>query len=147
MREIKFKLLFKKKEGDIISRIYLLSELISMDLEFIYENLEYECTSSSCNTESQNFCDCEYEDYELFKELQYIGLEDLNEKEAYEDDLIRYKYYHENGEKVIGIAKIYFDGGCYFLEDIKTKHKYPIYLADLSFEIVGNIHENKDLLK
>lgn len=78
--------------------------------------------------------------------MQQIGLEDLNNKEAYEDDLIGYKYYHENGEKVIGIGKIYFDGGCYFLEDVKTKHKYPMYLAGLSFKIKGNIYQNKNLL-
>lgn len=79
--------------------------------------------------------------------MQYIGSEDLNNKEVFEDDLIRYKYYHEDGKKVEGIAKIYFDNGCYFLEDVKTKHKYPMYLASLSFEIKGNIYQNKDLLK
>lgn len=78
---------------------------------------------------------------------QYIDVTDLNNKEAYEGDIIRYKYYHENGKKITGIAKIYFDGGCYFLEDIKAGNKYPMYLASLSFEIVGNIHENPELLK
>jgi len=78
---------------------------------------------------------------------QYIGSSDLNLKDAYEDDLIRYRYYHEDGKKFSGIGKIYFDDGCYFLEDVKKKNKYPMYLASLSFEIIGNIHQNPELLE
>ncbi len=87
-------------------------------------------------------------EYIYFETLgQYIGMDDLNLKNAYDGDLIRYKYYQENSKKVIGIGKIYFDCGCYFLEDIKTNHKYPMYCASLSFEIIGNIHQDKNLLK
>lgn len=41
--------------------------LIDNDTDGIYENLEPECTSASCNNESQNFCDCGgiLDDYEI----------------------------------------------------------------------------------
>ena len=136
MREIKFKFLFKNKENDIISRIYHLDDLISMDLESIYENLESECTSSSCNTESQNFCDCgcQYEDYELFKKLQYTGLKDKNGKEIYEGDMMY------NNEPCI----VEFKTGEYRANG-KAFHIIPSYFWNC--EIIGNIHQDKEFLK
>ena len=78
--------------------------------------------------------------------MQFTGLKDKNGKECYEGDIIRYKYYNL-GEILTGIAKVEWDNGAYFLTEINIKRNYPMYLADLSFEIIGNIHQNPELLK
>ena len=65
--EEKVTLMFKNKEGDKKELVLTLKYLIERCLDDFYEDLESECTSSGCNNESQNFCDCgpEYEDYEI----------------------------------------------------------------------------------
>lgn len=93
-----------------------------------------------------NIVQLPYDNSEFSILLQFTGLKDKNEKECYKGDIIRYKYYHLS-KILTGIAKVEWDNGAYFLTDINIKRNYPMYLADLSFEIIGNIYQNKELLK
>ena len=63
----KVTLIFKNKEGKKKELVLTVKDMLERTLEDFYEDLESECTSSGCNNESQNFCDCgaEYEDYEI----------------------------------------------------------------------------------
>ena len=65
--ESKVTLVFKNKEGDKKELILTVKDMLERCLDEFYEDLEGECTSSGCNNESQNFCDCgaDYEDYEI----------------------------------------------------------------------------------
>ena len=65
--EAKVTLIFKNKEGDKKELKLTVKDMLKRTLEDFYEDLEYECTSSGCNNESQNFCDCGavYEDYNI----------------------------------------------------------------------------------
>ena len=60
-------LVFKNKEGETIELGTTLKDLLERTIDDFYEDLEPTCTSSSCNNESQNFCDCgsAYEEYEI----------------------------------------------------------------------------------
>lgn len=65
--EAKVALVFKNKEGKKLELQTTVKDMLERTLEDFYEDLEPECTSASCNNESQNFCDCGdvYEDYEV----------------------------------------------------------------------------------
>ena len=71
---------------------------------------------------------------------QGIGLKDVKEKEAFENDIIT-----DESKKVFQVV---WNGSvgvwCYL--NLKTKELMAIYrLCD--FEIIGNIHQNKELLE
>lgn len=63
------KIVFEDNSGKTIKITVTVEQLIEKTLDDFYEMLDNTspCTSASCNTESQNFCDCGsiYEDFEI----------------------------------------------------------------------------------
>lgn len=62
-----YKVVFQNSDGDRLTIESTLNELMQ-GAETLLENYEeknFQCQSSTCNSESQNFCDCpsQYEDY------------------------------------------------------------------------------------
>jgi len=75
--------------------------------------------------------------------LQYIGLNDKNDKEIYKGDIIKWQagYYKAKRNQTV-VDSIILDGGCF-----KTKRfKMPI-AAIPGCEIIGNIYENSEFLE
>lgn len=74
--------------------------------------------------------------------MQFTGLQDKNGVEIYEDDII--KHFEE-----IGIVKWYLDRFiinwvneiCFYREDL------AYWTTERRIEVIGNIHENPELLK
>lgn len=82
---------------------------------------------------------------------QYTGLHDKNGKEIYEDDIVKASLLDPIFSDVIpnafDYATICFYNGAFAVAYREGRHK--IYLQDLydKIEVVGNIHDNPELLE
>ena len=70
---------------------------------------------------------------------QFTGLVDRNGERIFEGDKIRYIYAHRDG------VVIWDDYSCRFI--FKSKNgKEPLFLGGKEFEVIGNIHDNPELM-
>ena len=74
---------------------------------------------------------------------QYTGLTDKNGKKIFEGDIMPV---WENGEKYH--YKVIYNGDCFMLSMLDSEQgSYPLSVKNGISEIIGNIHDNPELLK
>ncbi len=78
---------------------------------------------------------CPHEDIEL---MQYTGLKDKNGKEIYEGDIL------QTQSGLIGAVSYHEERGGFIFQD---GYNEMLYQRMIRVEIIGNIHENPELLK
>ena len=76
-----------------------------------------------------------WQDYKTFELMQYTGLKDKNGKEIYEGDIVRCIGY-------VNLLKVRFSDGGFLFGDMHASAS-----SRHDREIIGNIYENKELLK
>jgi uncharacterized phage protein (TIGR01671 family) len=85
--------------------------------------------------------------------MQFTGIISTNDKEIFEGDIIQYE---NDAGKFIDCVEYNADMTCfvlqkfnsvYFIENLESKTVGSIYEESFSFEVVGNIYQNKELLK
>jgi len=75
--------------------------------------------------------------------MEYIGHKDKNDKEIYEEDIVRCTYYPLSGDTFTGVVK--FIHGSFYIED---KEGYKNFnWEDYVCEVIGNVYENPELLE
>lgn len=71
---------------------------------------------------------------------QYTSMHDKNGKEIYEGDIVKYGNDHPN---VVVFMECCF---CFYIKNNKHVSRLKIFNNINKYEIIGNIHENKELL-
>ena len=80
---------------------------------------------------------------------QFTGLWDKNGREIYEGDILKVYYYGKS--KVFGVVR--FDDARFYIDDefqsdeLRVKGPMTKLFARYQFEVIGNIHDNPELLK
>ena len=82
---------------------------------------------------------------------QFTGLRDRNGKEIYDNDLVNAEFIHKNGEKdyFYNFLITYHENESAFFYDGDLGESIPLMQISKQYDlkVIGNIHENGDLLK
>lgn len=89
----------------------------------------------------------DYNTYHILSRDQFTGLKDKNGKEIYERDIVQYHYEERITQTKIESKYIVVFSHGSFEQEILEINKSDIWYDWNELEIIGNTHENPELLK
>lgn len=145
MRQIKFR--GKPKAGYNYGKYWLYGSLLQID-DSNYDIIEL----SDVSCDENGYVDYSHTPIQLETIGQFTGLTDKNGKEIYEGDIIRVIIIsHHRKYEIISdtICPTTFENGIFGLIH-GNRHEFKAFSAfshNVTFEIIGNIHDNPELLQ
>ena len=93
----------------------------------------------------------EFQKYSVYTDTvgQYTGLKDKNGRKIFEGDIIR--RFNRNGQEIMSYVVKWYSDCCMFVLDcidfdMEFDTDFTVFYGD-EFEIVGNIHDNPELVR
>ena len=136
MRELKFRIYFEDEEP-------FMSEPVSLKDLLHEEWIEFENEDVSLPLKDFRFF---YSKGKNYKIMQYTGLKDINGKEIYEGDIVAEKGHYVKSDKILYQKIQWKDTYSCWLRG-EYQRLTPKNIKAYQIEVVGNIHQNSDLLK
>jgi uncharacterized phage protein (TIGR01671 family) len=79
---------------------------------------------------------------------QYTGLKDKNGEKIFEGDIVHAEICEGNYQGFrFPIGEVVFENGSFCIKDYKQTTPLSSYSPRVQFEVIGNIHENLEMLK
>lgn len=140
MDRYKFKFIIDSHGKKSVSTEYSIEDLIEVcGIDDILDgHHECDCELNEGNPVCEGDCQAQFEEDKIVGKLQCTGLKDINEKLIFEGDILE--------EKNISIGEVTFSNGgfnIYYKDSCETHY----ISAQNPFKIIGNIHENPELLE
>lgn len=102
--------------------------------------------SCNCINESCNHCECntifDYGDFEIVAKRQFTGLHDCKGVKIYDGDIVHF----EQDDFDFYFEVSFNDNGCFVARNHLQKSDF-YFLDDFEYKVIGNIHQNSELLK
>ena len=136
MRELKFRYIYQHEEDTIFPE---------RSLEIADVNNSIWTLEQIAEWEPDNYVDiCLSSAWKVIDINQYTGLKDINWKEIYEGDIVKWFY---NYSVEINKAVVWFRIGRFEIDTFRCIPLYEFLLwHETKLEIIGNIYENPDLI-
>ena len=112
----------------------------------VEDTYDYRCGGRGCYADSFGEI---LEHPERYEVEQYTGLKDKNGKEIYEGDIVKARWYRAKNARFDTKGEIRYDDGWFYIHDDpdgQDRLGAPIHNC-YSIEVIGNIHENPELLE
>jgi uncharacterized phage protein (TIGR01671 family) len=127
---------------------------LNQEGNFIYGDLVQDKENNRCAIIPQKGIEHDYNSFEVDVNsvCEFTGLLDKNDKESFEKDSCKYEYWIQTsqnpddlGKTYKGLGVIEFINGAFFIVP-KNENHIPLFYDELTFEIIGNIYQNPELL-
>lgn len=78
---------------------------------------------------------------------QYTGLTDKNGVKIFEGDIVRITLPLPSQDPIVGLSSVDFGNGCFVVTWGGSRATFDSFVGSTTFEVIGNIHDNSELLE